>query len=179
MFFESGGVTFTGGEATEQFGALKEILKQLKSENISTCIETNGTHHRLPELFSLIDYLIIDCKHYDDRKHQKTIGFSNRVILQNISLACAQRDQLAIRIPLIGGFNATAEDARGFSEAFRNIGATQIATVELLRYHEYGKDKYTALGLSYPMTQEAHITDEVYQQFTDTLAQSGVRLISS
>lgn len=179
MFFENGGVTFTGGEATEQFDALKELLQQLKAESISTCIETNCTHPRLPELFSLIDYLIVDCKHYDDSKHQKIIGCSNRTILQNIALACTQRNQLAIRIPLIGGFNTTVEDARGFSETFRNIGATQIATVELLRYHEYGKDKYTALGLPYTMTQEAHITDEVYQQFANALTQSGVRLISS
>ena len=30
MFFDGGGVTFSGGEATIQFGALKELLKRLK-----------------------------------------------------------------------------------------------------------------------------------------------------
>ena len=57
MFFDGGGVTFSGGEATMQFGALKELLKRLKEAGIHTAIETNGTHARLEELFPYGDRL--------------------------------------------------------------------------------------------------------------------------
>ena len=64
MFFDGGGVTFSGGEATMQFEALKELLKRLKEAGIHTAIETNGTHARLEELFPYVDQLIMDCKHW-------------------------------------------------------------------------------------------------------------------
>ena len=48
MFFDGGGVTLTGGEATTQFEAVKELLSGLRAEGINTCIETNASHPRLP-----------------------------------------------------------------------------------------------------------------------------------
>ena len=63
MFFEGGGVTLTGGEVGLQLDRVKQLLIQLKKEQINTCIETNGTSPRLPELFPFLDYLImyLDC----------------------------------------------------------------------------------------------------------------------
>ncbi len=47
MFYDGGGVTFTGGEATMQFEPLKELLIRLKEAGIHTALETNGSHPRL------------------------------------------------------------------------------------------------------------------------------------
>ena len=55
MFFDDGGVTFTGGEATLQFEALSSLLSKLKEAGISTAIETNGTAKNLPLLFDKLD----------------------------------------------------------------------------------------------------------------------------
>ena len=179
MFFSGGGITLTGGEVTEQFDAVKSLLEQLKAHDISTCIETNGTHPRLPELFPLIDYLIMDCKHYQDDRHREVIGAPLHTILQNIRLAGQQRQQLAVRIPLIGGFNASEADAVGFAQLFQDLGIQNIATIELLRYHEYGKDKYQALGLPYHMTEEARISDNTYALFKEILQSNNIQLITT
>ena len=85
MFFDGGGVTFTGGEATCQFWALKDILTQLHHVGISTALETNGTSPRLPELFPVLDELIMDFKHYDAQIHKKVIGVGNETIKQNLN----------------------------------------------------------------------------------------------
>lgn len=175
MFFDGGGVTLTGGEATDQFEAVKALFAGLKTEGISTCLETNGTHKRLEELFPLVDYLIMDIKHYDDDAHRRVIGASNRVILDNIQKAQTQRQQLALRIPMIGGFNASAEDAHGFGKL---LSGTR-ATVELLRYHEYGKIKYEQMGIPYTMTEAAFITQDVYRTFADILKQYNISLITT
>ena len=169
MFFDGGGVTLTGGEATEQFGAVQAFLQALKAEGIHTCVETNGTHPRLPELSPLIDYLIMDVKHPDDDAHRAVIGASNRTVLANLEALSGR--QLAVRIPLIGGFNDTCP------EAFAALLKGRDITVEVLRYHEYGKDKYAALGLEYPMTERAYISDETYARFVQTLQGAGIRVI--
>ena len=169
MFFSGGGVTLTGGEVTEQFEAVLALLTALRKEDIHTCIETNGMHPRLPELAQLVDYIIMDVKHPNMAAHQAVIGASNRNVLAN--LEALRHRHVAVRIPLIGGFNDDVADDFALLLKERNI------TVEVLRYHEYGKDKYKALGLEYPMTQRAYISDETYIQFVQTLKKAGINVI--
>jgi len=176
MFFDGGGVTLTGGEVTEQFDAVKQLLAKLKENGITTCIETNGTHPRLPELFDLVDHLIMDCKHYDAQQHRSVLGFPLQTVRENLQKAAKR--QVAVRIPLIGGYNASLEDAENFAALFTELGL-QTATIELLPYHEYGKDKYEKLGLNYPMTEEAKVAPAQVKAFSDILRQSGMTIIKT
>lgn len=174
MFFGDGGVTFTGGEATVQFDALCEALTTLKAKGIHTAIETNGSHKKLPELFPVIDYLIMDLKHWNNETHKKTIGLSNETTIDNIRKAASLREQLLVRIPLVGGFNSSTQDAERFSEILSCLKAGQA--VEVLRYHEYGKDKWTQCGMDYVM-EDAFVSDDVYRDFCKVLQDKGLTLI--
>ena len=179
MFFSGGGVTLTGGEVTCQFDAAQELLTQLKRKGVHTCIETNGINKRLPELFPVLDLLIMDIKHYDPQKHGEVTGLPNSFTITNITEALRSGQELALRIPLIGGFNASEEDARGFAALFADLGVAGKATVELLTYHEYGKDKYAALGMEYTMTEAARITPDQLFRFREILEASGIKIIKT
>lgn len=174
MFFEGGGVTFTGGEATLQLDALKEIMMELKENGIHIALETNGTHPKLPELFPLIDFLIMDVKHADAQKFTKVIGGGFIHFQNNLQLA-AQRDQLALRIPLIHGFNTELHEIEAIGHMIAALHSLSV-TVELLRYHEYGKDKWKQIGLPYTMTN-GHVSDEEYRQAQEILRSLGLQLI--
>lgn len=177
MFFDGGGVTLTGGEATLQFDAAKELLTRLHAEGVSACMETNGCSPRLPELFGLLDTLIMDVKHHDPAVHRAVTGASCAQTFQNIRAALENGQKLALRIPVIGGFNASAEDAEGFARRLTELGVPGRATVELLPYHEYGKSKYGQLGLPYQMTAQARVNQEILQRLTLRLQQAGIRII--
>lgn len=177
MFFDGGGVTLTGGEVCMQLDAVKALLARLTDEGISTCIETNGTSPRLPELFPVLDLLIMDVKHYDAQKHKAVTGVSCLQTFRSITAALAAKQPLALRIPLIGGFNASPEDAEGFAALFRRVGICDQATVELLPYHEYGKVKYEELGLPYTMGPEAHVSKAQVAAFAQILRDAGISLI--
>jgi pyruvate formate lyase activating enzyme len=175
LFFDGGGVTFTGGEPTMQFEVLKELLTRIKAMGINTAIETNGTHIQLPELFPLIDFLIIDCKHYNSSLHEKTVGIGNEIILKNIAAALERRSQLLIRIPLIGGFNSSKNDAEGFAKLFGSLH-TKNCAFELLRYHEYGKDKWAQCGYEYKM-KNADVSDTEFNEFSKIFEGHNLKLI--
>lgn len=175
MFFDGGGVTLTGGEPTMQLRAVRELFEKLKSEGINTALETNGTHRLLPELFDITDFLIIDCKHYDNEKHERFTGIGNKTILENLALAAASRSQLLIRTPLIGGFNADMADAEKFVELFNDL-QLKSCSFELLKYHEYGKVKWKKNSMSYKM-KNAFVSDEVYKHFIDTYKNHGLNII--
>lgn len=183
MFFDGGGVTFTGGEPTLQFEALARLLEALKARGVHTALETNGTHPQLPALFPLIDFLILDVKHYDAARHARVIGGGQPQIRRNLTAALARREQLAVRIPLIGGFNAGEEDAAGFAALFREAAEeadssfAQKATLELLRYHEYGKDKWAQCGREYAMTEAAFVSDEQLAAFERVIRAAGLPLV--
>ncbi len=166
MFFDGGGVTMTGGEVTVQFDAVKDFLTAMKENGVHTAIETNGIHRRLPELFPVVDYLIIDCKHYDPEIHRKVTGAGNEATIGNLKKAIEAGKKPAVRIPLIGGFNASKADAEGFAKLFLELGLPEKGTLELLSYHEYGKQKYKALGMDYAMTDGAKITPQMLCTFT-------------
>lgn len=175
MFFDGGGVTFTGGEPTVQFDALKELLTRLKRLGIHTALETNGSHIDLPELFELIDWMIIDCKHYDNSAHLSATGIGNETILKNIAAAAKKRSQLLIRIPLINGFNASEKDAEKFAAFFLSMDFNNCS-FELLRYHEYGKDKWGQCGMKYTV-QNAVVSDEAFAKFKNVFLKNKLQLI--
>lgn len=218
MFYDGGGATFTGGEATLQFDALKELLVRLKEAGIHTAVETNGSHPRLPELFPYIDQLIMDCKHWDSEKHLEYTKVPMDTVVRNLEAAVRKRRQVDIRIPLIGGVNDSEEDMQGFVELFQKLvcGAcapteealetsedceTQIflksedpiavscreyvvspgnqVTFEILKYHEYGKNKWKDCGWEYQMTDEAHVTIEQIRRFKKLIIESGLNYKNS
>lgn len=175
MFFEGGGVTFTGGECSLQFNSLKEILSLLKENNINTAIETNGTHKNLAELYPLIDFLIMDIKHIEKETLKEITGADLDIIKQNIVFAKEQNKVLALRIPLINGFNADEKTVEKFIEFFKAINYGNL-TVELLKYHEYGKDKWEQNGLEYKF-KDGFVTDEFRNNFENKLKQNGINVV--
>lgn len=174
MMFDGGGVTFTGGEPTVQFDALRELLTALRQNGVHTCIETNGTNARLPELFDAIDFLIMDFKHWNSDKLKRFTGAGNETVLANLRAAAERRDQLLLRIPLINGFNASAEDAASFASVLRPLWRDGMQ-LEVLRYHEYGKDKWKKLGKAYQM-QNAFVTDGQFDAFCSVLKSGSLAL---
>ena len=175
MFFDGGGVTFTGGEATLQAQELVQVLEGLKERGIHTAIETNGTYARLSDLFGLFDYLIIDFKHPCDAKHHQMTGVHNAVIKENIRLASKSGKDLLIRIPLINGFNNDNESLQGFLEFFGSLDHSHTA-VEILKYHEYGKDKWAKCGLDYQMT-DAFVSEDDRCRFEKEIQKLGLPII--
>lgn len=174
LFYEGGGVTLSGGEATLQFRAVKQLLQRLKNVGIHTCLETNGTHKRLAELFPLIDFLIVDLKHHDSAAHKAATGIGNEPVIRNIARACERHPDVLIRIPLVGGFNDGAEDAHKFADTLRPF-KTPNTRFELLAYHEFGKDKWAQCGMTYPMVG-GFLTDDTLAYFASVFKTNALEL---
>jgi len=150
LFYDGGGVTLSGGEATLQFEGVSILLKRLKDLGIHTAIETNGTHPKLATLFPFIDLLIMDFKHYDEEVHARITGIGNVIIKENIKKAMTNHPNVLMRIPVIKGFNDLEKDIRNFITFFKQYDTTHTR-FEFLAYHEYGKTKWEQCGMSYEM----------------------------
>ena len=175
MFFDEGGVTFTGGEATLQFEPLKAALIGLKEKGISTAIETNGTSKKLPTLFPFLDHLIIDLKHPNGEKHKTVTGMDNQTVVKNIIAAMNFNTDTLVRVPLIGGFNDDDETLNAFTEFFASLKGKNMK-FEILTYHEYGKDKWQKCGLEYKL-ENGFVPVDTKIKFENMLKSEGLTVV--
>lgn len=171
MFFDGGGVTFTGGECSLQADELIEALKRLKELNINTAIETNGSSPRFFEIAEYADYIIMDFKHYDCEMHKKWIGAGNGNVVKNLTRLLEEGREAHIRIPLIKHVN---DDFDGFCEFFKDKNTDNI-DVEILPYHEFGKDKWTT---EYEI-KDGFVSDETVKAFTKKLNSMGIKMVKT
>lgn len=171
MFFDGGGVTFTGGEPTLQTDDLIYVLRKVQALGINTAIENNGSSPRLCEISDYVNYMIIDIKHPDDDIHKKYVAHSNKMTIENLIKLSKTRNQLHIRIPLINHVNT---DPEPFAELFKKMDMTN-AVVEILAYHEYGKCKWTE---EYEIT-DGFVTDEQIRNFKTRLEADGIHFITT
>lgn len=171
MFFDGGGVTFTGGECTLQYTELIELLRKLRAEGISTAIETNASSPHLVEIAEYVDYLIADFKHFDTDIHKKWIGVGNEAVKKNLEKIFTSGRQIHVRIPLIHTVNDTPQ---GFVDFFTQYD-TSNAVFEFLPYHEFGKDKWTA---EYEI-ENGFVSDETVKEFKNLFIANGLTVVST
>ncbi len=144
-----GGVTFSGGEPFAQPAFLHELLERSKALGIHTAVETCG--HVDADVMArsepLVDLMIFDVKAADPARHEALTGASNAVVLSNLRRLARERpNRLRVRVPIVPGWTDDAENLR----AIGSLGAElALRAVELMPYHELGRDKYESLGRAY------------------------------
>jgi pyruvate formate lyase activating enzyme len=141
-----GGVTVSGGEPLLQAAFVRCLLAACRKAGISTAVDTCGYGDR-QELLAwaqLTDVFLYDVKHLDDAQHLLQTGVSNLEILENLRALAAIHDRIWLRIPLVAGYNDTAENLVATARLAASLPA--VRQVNLLPYHQLGLHKREALG---------------------------------
>ncbi len=148
-----GGVTFSGGEPLLQSEFLLEVLKASKEAGFHTAVDTSG--YSLYENYRLIipytDLFLFDLKHLDDSAHIEGTGTSNIMILENYRLLLAEAKEVALRIPVIPGFNDDADHVERLIQFIISTRTGSLRRISLLPFHKIGSSKYRRLELPYRM----------------------------
>ena len=137
---DTGGVTFSGGEPMAQKKFLAELIEKCKEHKINTAIETS-LYYFDAGIFKSVDIIYADFKIFDEEKHIKYTGVSNKKIIENFK----KLDRLGVgyimRTPVINGVTDIEEIER-FSKTLKNM-----IRHEKLEYHPLGIEKAKALGI--------------------------------
>ncbi len=173
MFFDGGGVTFTGGECTLQADAICEIIDALPDVNF--CIESNAD---TPDFFMVAEKcatVIVDYKSPDKDKLLSVTGGKIEVIENNIR-KIEKSKHIHIRIPLIHSFNDDDTSLEGFIYFFKSLSGN--FDIEILPYHEYGKEKWLRLGKDYTVT-DGFVKKETIKNFTNKFSANSIKVIKT
>jgi len=152
LFFDQsgGGVTFSGGEPLMHHQTLLQLLTECGKKHIHRVVDTSlfSRAEIVTEVAKHTELFLVDLKHMDDTRHQHYTGVSNQLILDNIKLLCELEADFIIRIPLIEGVNADEENIKA-SARFLSQLKWPSKLVNLLPYHDIGKNKHLKLGSTY------------------------------
>ncbi len=176
MFFDGGGVTFTGGECTLQAQALCPLIERLSREGISVAIESNAATEGFLAVASLCDIVIADYKSADADQLKRCTGAELSLVENNLRAIIAKK-YLHLRLPLIHGFNDSEEDMEKFSAFFESLPQGRF-DVEILPYHEYGKEKWEKCGKAYTVT-DGKVAASTRLRFSERFSASGIKMIKT
>ncbi len=156
-FLGNGGITVTGGEPLMQMDFVTELFESAKHQGIHTCLDTSGiTFNRSSEmlekfdrLLNCTDIIMLDIKHIDDEKHTDLTGHTNKAILDFADYVSERGVQLWIRHVVVPGITDNEEYLRKLGHFIG--GLHSLKALDVLPYHDMGKEKYKNMGLDYPL----------------------------
>lgn len=164
-----GGVTLSGGEPMVQHDFTMEIFRGCKQLGLHTCIDTSG---RLGEMMSdedlgYIDLNLLDIKSGDPEIY-KTI--TNNELQPTLDYARRLSDlgrPMWVRFVLVPGLS---DDFGNVEKVADFVGGLKtVERVEILRFHQMGREKWHKLGLTYPLEDveppDAELSERVRGQF--------------
>ncbi len=167
LFYQrtGGGACISGGDPALQPEFTVEFLKQCQEHYIDTAVETSGfaTWEVIREIAQYADLLLMDIKHMNPARHKEGTGVSNERILENIARLAAMGKKIRIRLPLIPGYNDTADNLRQTAEFMQAHG---LKYIDLLPFHLAGEHKYRKLGRAFECAAiEEPTAEEMAQHF--------------
>ncbi|MFI3228285.1 MAG: pyruvate formate-lyase-activating protein [Clostridia bacterium] len=163
-----GGVTVSGGEPLCQQAPLIELFKQLKEQDIHTCIDTSAGVPIDEKLLEYTDLILCDIKFLSNEEYEKHTGlaiFENVVKL--LELTKKHATPIWIRHVLYPNLTDNEEyvlKIKDFCKDYPNI-----ERIELLPFKNICQTKYDDLGLNFKMAETPLISSEKLKNLRDLL----------
>lgn len=149
IYYDGGGVTFSGGEPLLQINEMETLLKRLKERHIHICFETAlfVDSDNVKKALRYADLLYVDVKFIEDEMCRKIIGGNVCVFTHNFQLLLESKKEFIVRIPIISNYTNYPQNIESIISFLRK---NKIHCVELLREHHLGYSKYESLGKELP-----------------------------
>jgi pyruvate formate lyase activating enzyme len=164
-----GGITISGGEPVVQYPFMMEIFRRSKALGLHTCLDTAGRlGARLSdEDLMQIDLNILDIKSGDPAVYQKVTGHPLQPTLDFARRLSDLGRPLWARFVLVPGLTDDYDNVEKVAEIC--AGLASLKRVEILRFHQMGREKWHRLGIPYLLEgaeqPTPELTDRVREQF--------------
>lgn len=169
-----GGITLSGGEILQQPEFARRILRGAKELGVHTAIDTSGFLGRNADdaLLADVDLVLLDVKAGDEptyhrvtgRRLQPTLDFGRRLDALGI--------ETWIRFVLVPGLTDDPDTIEPIADYAASLGC--VARVEVLPFHQMGRDKWAELGLPYELAETRAPSGESVESTRSIFASRGL-----
>ncbi|MGM0122783.1 pyruvate formate lyase activating enzyme [Enterococcus sp. AZ194] len=167
-----GGVTFSGGEVmTHSSEYIVELARRIKRLGISIMVDTCGVapQENYEKILPYVDGFLYDLKFIDSQLHERYTLRDNVQVKENLKFISDKGGKIYLRLILLKGINdqlETIEETVSWLKENKLI----VSEINLLPYHDFGKDKYDRLGrectqnFEKPDDAQLHIVEEYLEK---------------
>ena len=149
----AGGVTLSGGEPLMQAEFVGELASAIKARyGLHIALDTQGfLHERVTdEWLENIDLVLLDIKHSDPEQYQRITAQPLQPTLDFAQRLKRLGKKIWLRYVLVPGLTDGKADIEKLAAFIRELGP-QVERVEVLPFHQLGRDKWAELGMTYPL----------------------------
>jgi pyruvate formate lyase activating enzyme len=164
-----GGITLSGGEPMVQREFMMQIFRRSKQLGLHTCVDTSG---RLGERLTdddltQIDLQLLDIKSGDPEIYKRVTGQPLAPTIEYARRLSSLRRPMWVRFVLVPGLTDDVDNVEKVADVC--AGLQSLERVEILRFHQMGRDKWHKLGLIYPLQNteppSPELSERVREQF--------------
>ena len=172
-----GGITVSGGEPMAQFDFTRQLLMEAKKNRLHTVLDTcgYGEQDHYKEIMDCVDLFLFDYKFTDDRLHKEYTGVTNKEILKNLDFLYNNGASIILRCPLIPGVNDNEDHLNGIKNIIRKY--PHLKSVEIMPYHNMGKDKASRVGLEYKLSHIKNAEESDKQKWLSYFADTEITVV--
>lgn len=174
-----GGVTLSGGEPLLQHAFVSRILRHCKEIGVHTAIDTSGYLGALAsdELLDDVDLVLLDVKSGLPATYREVTTRSLAPTLRFGRRLATRGQTIWVRFVLVPGLTDAEENVDAVAEyvaslqalGLESAGREVIERVEVLPFHQMGRDKWDALGMRYELADtlppDPALVERVRRQF--------------
>lgn len=152
-FYQTGGVTLSGGEPLAQPEFAAALLNRLKQEGFHTAVDTAGSIplDRCREAVDLADLLLLDIKAYDPELCRSVTGQDGREAKRLLDYCQEKGKPVWIRHVLVPHYTLDPAHLTALADYLQPY--TCIERVELLPFHQLGAHKWKLLEIPYTLEE--------------------------
>lgn len=146
-----GGITLSGGEVLMQPAFAATLLRGAKEMGIHTAIDTSGFLGAActDEMLEDIDLVLLDVKSGDPETYKKVTGRALEPTLKFGRRLAESGTEIWLRFVLVPGLTDDPENVEKVAEYAATLST--VTRVEVLPFHQMGKDKWDSLGMPYEL----------------------------
>jgi formate C-acetyltransferase len=178
----NGGLTLSGGEPLLQPDFVRATFDRVRNLGLTTCLDTSG--HGNPEIWEKVlpstDYVMLCLKAMDPDK-AAFIGGAPKASAQRARDFAKYIDRnyqdinLSLRWVLLKNMTDTNEELDALVDFAKDLDDV-FTHVELLPYHELGRNKYESMELPYPLAGMDPYPYEEALLAKERLEKSGIKV---
>ena len=175
-FYETGGITATGGEPLLQIDFLIELFTLAKEKGIHTALDTSGitfdkeNTHKFDKLMDVCDLVMLDIKHMDEGEHIRLTGTSNKHVFDFMDYLKAIKKPVWVRHVIVPDITYKEEWLHALGAYLK--GFDNVEKIDVLPYHTMGVVKYDALKDEYPLKDVPPLTKADAQKALEIINKS-------
>jgi pyruvate formate lyase activating enzyme len=164
-----GGITISGGEPVVQYAFMMELFRRCKALGLHTCMDTSGRlgARLTDDDLMQIDLNLLDIKSGDPAVYEKVTGHPLQPTLDYARRLSNLRRPMWIRFVLTPGLTDDVDNVEKLADICASLDS--VERVEILRFHQMGREKWHHLGIPYPLEgvepPEPELTERVRNQF--------------